>query len=268
MSTDTFVCDMGEEKTEHILSDLQPYILKESDKQKKNFLAYLHPFSLEKNVAIVDIGWKGSSQHFLQRILDEAQSDVHTIGLYWGSFFASDNPCEKHGFLCSPEDPKRKLEVLNAGFVFENVLSASTGSTESYQIVEGKAEPILDAGSCFAEESIQEAQKGIHAFFETFLSLRKIVPVYFGESAIDAMFATLNRPSKILAESFGEIRFKDGDMVRYVAKPQSLMHYFLHQKDLISDIHYCGWNSAFCRRLIPFPLPWFSMYSFIKKIRK
>lgn len=262
------VWEIEKNTVDHVLLDLKDYIFEHAQQQRANLLAYLKQLRIGKTTAVVDIGWKGSSQNYLQRLLDSIGENIHLIGLYFGEFYDSNNQSEKYGYLCSSQDDARKLSVLNAGFVFENILSPQIGSVSAYEMRCGIAHPIVDDASKLNEKILKDTQAGISDFFTKAVFMQQRAGFHVpGEQAVDEMFRTLNSPPMKLAKLLGDVPFKDGDTIRCVALPKHIFHYIVHPKQLLRDIHFCGWNSGFCRRLFKLPLPYFKIYVWVKGLR-
>ena len=246
-----------------MLAVLKKDILTASAIQKEYIKKYLAALGVDKCNALVDIGWKGTSQACLQNLYKKLENKKKFIGLYLGEFFDSKNDCEKYGYLCSSSDDTNKLDVLNAGFIFENILSMSIGSTLKYENKDNDIYPVLENDIRKDNQSIQKAQSGIFEFFNLMLQRKEIVAVD-EKMVIDEMFKTFRKPSLTEAETIGDIQYMDANCLKYIAKPRNLLYYFIHPYALADDIHYCGWNTGFCRRLFKINLPYFYLYKRIK----
>ena len=249
-----------------VLETLKEDIIQASEVQKEYLLQYLKTLGIDKRNGIIDIGWKGTSQACLQNIYDSIGGDEKFIGLYLGEFSDSQNKCEKYGYLCASDNTKRKLDVLNAGFIFENVLSLAVGSTLRYEKYQNGIRPVLEEDMRSHNESIKRAHDGILAFFTMISRVRDHVCID-EEYAVNNMFDTFRKPSLSEAKVIGDIQYMDANCVKYIARPQGIIHYLRYPRDLIGDIHYCGWNTGFCRRLFKLKLPYFPLYKFLKRTK-
>ena len=93
---------------------------------------------------------------------------------------------------------------------------------------------------------------------------RKEIVAIDENMVINGMFNTFRKPSLSEAETIGDIQYMDANCLKYIAKPRNLIYYFRHPHVLVDDIHYCGWNTGFCRRLFKIKLPYFYLYKQIK----
>lgn len=236
--------------------------------QRKIMMQMLNDkLKLRGNIGIVDVGWKGSTQYFLQQIFEASEIPVKLHGFYLGEFTDARHHIDKQGFLCSSNNITLKEAVLNAGFIFENCLSPLFGTTVGYRLTEdGKASPILDQSNVFEDEHVKTVQMAIIDYFKIMKSYKNHVK-YGSDWAIRNLFIHLNHPSYAMACMLGDIRWKDFEAIRYVAKPKALRTYLQKPGELMKDIHECGWNSAFCLRVFRIPFPYFEVYTLLKKWR-
>lgn len=221
---------------------------------------------LEGNIAFVDIGWKGSSQLFLTRVFEAEGYDVRLYGNYLGSFYDPNNTSiSKKGFLCSEQDNRFKEAVLNAGFVFENCLSPEFGTTVGYEENGGIVRPILDQEKKENDSLVNEIQEELFEFFNIFSTKRNLIEVT-EINTIERLFKRLNHPNRKMAVALGDISYRDFGETRYVAKPELPgWKYLLNPKQFAKEIHYSGWNSGFCLRAFKLKLPYYEIYSFLKR---
>lgn len=237
-----------------------------SKQQRKLLLKMLEEkYFLSGDIGIVDVGWKGSTQYYLSKIFNDAMIDAKLHGFYLGEFPEERySGLDKHGYICSSHEYHLKESMLNSGFIFENLLSPSFGTTTGYKKVNNKVVPVLDDINILNDSSVIKAQNAIFDFFNKATDYRDLISIDRNVS-LKRLFKHLNHPSRKLACMLGDIKWMDFDDTRYVARPKTAFYYFLHPKKLLEDIHYCGWNSAFCLRAFKLPLPYFEIYSKLKK---
>jgi len=138
-----------------------------------------HDFFSEKQTAIVDIGWNGSIQKFLQEAFGSDKNYPHVLGLYLGfiggmqhSFDPKKNTLV--GILCD-ERGKTRPEDIFSRFeeIFEEGSRALHPTTIGYQVTEesGKVEPIFKQDTDYdriaelsANPNIAQFQAGIIDF--------------------------------------------------------------------------------------------------------
>lgn len=142
-------------------------ILERAEKEKKQYGRYIESLQIkEGNIAFFDFVAKGTSQMFLQRLLDN-----HLIGLYFLQLepeFMSDKELEIDSFYSKEE--------MASSAIFENYYILETILTAPHPSVQGFSE----AGEVvYAEETrkpediicFQRVQDGIFDHFKTYLRL-------------------------------------------------------------------------------------------------
>ncbi len=142
-----------------------------------------HKFFTDKQIAVVDIGWNGSIQKFLQEAFGNNKNYPHVFGLYLGfiggikhSFDSEKNTllgilCDERGKV-RPEDIFSRFEEI-----FEEGARALHPTTIGYQITEadGKVGPIFKQDTDYdrleelsANSNIAQFQAGIIDFTSEF----------------------------------------------------------------------------------------------------
>lgn len=222
-----------------------------------------------KRIGLVDVGWKGSSQYFLTKIFSKEKRDINIFGFYLGEFYNRDYQfLDKTGYLCSTFNTAYKEDVLNAGFIFENLLSPEFGTTEEYAFYNNKVHPVLEDVNKKNGVKIQVAQKAIIDYFIQYANISTFCPHPNKDKTIELLFKSLENPTYKMAVELGNISYVDFGKLYYVAKPKALIYYLLKPKEFAYDFKHCGWNSAFCKRCFRLPLPYFKIYKFLKRLIK
>lgn len=239
-----------------------------SHEQRKLVVSYIDSLVGRTNkIALIDVGWKGSSQFFLQEILQSENWNAEISGYYLGEFYdVRHKNLRKKGFLCSSNDTRYKEAVLNAGFIFENILSPEFGSTKEYKMERGVVKPILEINADEGGSEVKIAQCGVLDYFKEYSCVSEYIVHPQKEETISNLFKHLNSPSAKMAKQLGNISFTDFDCKKYVAKPRSVFYYMVHPNSFFYDFKHCGWNSAFCRRCFKVPLPYFYLYKHLRRI--
>lgn len=247
------------------LEELKDFCIKYSLRQKEIFKSYLNELKLGPKVGLVDIGWKGSMQKYLERIFNSTEDGIEVFGYYWGEIYSDEHKqLKKDGFLCSSKNDVFLPQTLNAGYVLELSFGADFGSTSSYGIDNtGRAIPILDKNTHFKADEVQDIQSAVKDYFH---EINAIYPTYEIDrvESIRGLFKNLNNPSLSFSERMGDLAFYDLGAIRYVAKPDKMVKYLKLPGKLKRDLHYCGWNSGFCRRLFKIPFPYYAIYRHVK----
>jgi len=110
---------------------------------------YLEPAISASNghLHIVDVGWKGSMQDFLERILSPS-SDISGwyLGLNRRTSAVGSMDTRKHGLIFDTGPPTSRFFNVFAHFksLYETLLNADHASVVRYSLTNGAVEPVLD----------------------------------------------------------------------------------------------------------------------------
>ena len=127
-----------------IYSLLKEKINKKSKNQANLLKQYLKQISFKGNIAIVDIGWYGSMQYYLEKFAKMHNIPVHITGYYVG-IEQSDNVIGNcYGYVYSKKNLKRKKDLLCCFGLLERLFQSREGSTLGYRLEKNKVVPTLD----------------------------------------------------------------------------------------------------------------------------
>lgn len=247
---------------ENIIGDIIDFSEKHISVQFNLLKKYIIDLQLDGRVALVDIGWNGTMQLLMERMIKEIGINVELIGYYLGEF--SGTPLKydinKKGFLCNSCNPDKVKEVTNGAYLFEQCFTPNIGSTIGYQEKEGKITPILKEKD--QDEIIREVQQGV---------VKALREISFFDSECELIYEknqllqSISYPNRDYAEMLGNIKWKDVESYRFLAKPRKRMAYIFHPNQIFEDLRKSGWKSAFLLRLFYIPFPYFRIYKKLKK---
>lgn len=230
---------------------------------------YFKSNDLVGDCLVVDIGWHGSLQRSLERILGEAGMGARLFGCYLGLDIPNDQlDFEAEGYLG---------EYFPAAFLglVETCFLAHEGSTKRYVATsDGKAaaelypyeyEVATTHGDANESELVRRIQDGAVAFSAEFAR-------FDGKYGCDLkpceLFAPLRcyglKPTLEEVNRFGFFRFMDDGSTVMLANPDFLAHYLLHPGHLKKDFFSSRWKVGFCKKLFRMPLPYDAAYSALK----
>lgn len=241
------------------LEFLRPCIEEYSRYQRHLLIHYMKQLRLIGKVALVDIGWRGSMQADLQKIVDYEGLDIHFTGLYLGEYNVEGIECEKKGFLCSEEERDCIPDVINATYFFENAFLLQIGTTKRYFEEKNRVIPVIDNKPKRVDDRILMIQQAMERSFDQIIQYKGYIELDFEEVAKNALHTT-NYPTYALACELGDIPWYDLNTVKYIAKPEPFLTYLRSPRKIIYDMQKSGLNSAFLRRLFKLPLPYFAVY--------
>lgn len=262
-----------------LYSELSDDIKEVSLAEYSNLKEYLKEREIEGKFAIVDIGWSGGMQRFLQTTLKEMGINAEIYGYYTGiaNYYKrniSDGVAmNMHGYLFDFMHNPVDKDCRNC-FVglYEMLFLESKGSVEKYvRNGHGQIEALrypyeyMVNGNLLPEvEYIKSTQKGALDYVKENQS-----------DSIDCIDKLLlcgkllsegQNPSFKSIKLFADFRFFDEGEYYKLASPRSLWFYLLHPSDFKIDFLKSRWKTAFLKRLLVVPLPYYNIYKLLKKI--
>lgn len=243
---------------------IQETVIENSKSAYADFVCYLQQQDFAGKIAIVDIGWRGSMQYYLQSMITHADicADIH--GFYVGRIRETIPSINLSAYI----PPEAQPRVGGAG-LFESLFLAQEGSTKAYRRdPDGYVRPVLYQSEYTAngeDKKIQAYQEGALAFIE-------MMKTGVGAQPMDNAVATANlyqairRPRKLELGLFADLSFSDGD-THPLAAPQSLGIYLRHPKRLMLDFATSQWKIGFLKRLFRIPISYWDILFFLKKVK-
>lgn len=213
-------------------------------------------------VAIVDLGWHGSLQDAMARLIARMGATTTLTGYYLATFPPARRYAERgqamHGYLCEQGEP----EVLHAAVktaveLFEWVFSAPHGSVCNVRVGEGGVEPVFAEFAFEAEQwcAASAMQAGALRFVDDYLALWRgqALPHVPPEEAVRNFHAALARPTAEEAWRLGRLQHAEGfgrvAVARPIGMPEgSLWNPFSYPK-LVRGYRRAFWQPGYLRNL-------------------
>jgi predicted HAD superfamily hydrolase len=134
----------GIKRIKRFIRDFKSDILDEAEIEREGVLLYLKKqgiTSLSK-IAVVDVGWHGTIQNSIARMLQNEELNVKTFGYYLCTFPDSEayiqNKVRMKGYLCNQGKPKRVFELFKSCLeLFEFAFTANDNSVEKFENIKG-----------------------------------------------------------------------------------------------------------------------------------
>jgi len=245
---------------------LQKDLIKMSESELVNLTGYLRQEGFYGDVAIVDIGWKGSIQTYLSKLFP----DLNIKGYYIGLNSSAYNKENMYGYLFYPkrkDDFQSELFKSFLGF-FEILFLALEGSTEKFVYDGKKYEPILREYELANDpenlRKIQDIQLGSLKFIEDVNKSNLNIHIFTKEAVYNDLLIIGRKPKNKHVELFGDFIFYDSK-VSYFARPKNFLNYVFNVKQLKKDFLDSAWKIGFLKRLLKLYLPYDKIYDFLKK---
>lgn len=252
-------------KLEKLFQKLQ-YKIKENSKQQSKLLSsYFEQIGMREYCAIVDIGWEGRMQQYLELFAENERIPLSCTGYYLGMQATVPVKGKLEGFLYNDAQPKLRKSVLVARGLYEKFFQSSEGSTLSYREENGTIVPVLGK---YEYENQPDLCNRIHILQNASLEyLRDAVENNFPVSV------ALTKPLVHIAKypSLKDIQLfsflyneedKDGKK-DYFLSQKNLFHY--SPKELAHDLINSSWKTGFMKSVFKVPFPYYLIYCIIKK---
>lgn len=273
---DKLELDTNMKKLEKLFDLIKGDIIKNSAYEKQKLEKYINQLNIVgKKIGIIDIGWRGSMQYSLIKILQELNIKCDITGFYLGlnkdskKFINKGIKAKGYLFDCSKNND---LEIASSSFVglLETFFLAPHGSVIGYNINKNNKhiEPILDKLEYDSNNLsiINQVQKGAMDFIKDFSKYNEKLNYKINERvAFNNIMNLGTTPSKLYLNKFSNMSFSDFDN-GYLAKPENIIKYLINPKKMIKDFFSSQWKVGFLYNLFKIKLPYFKLYTILKKI--
>lgn len=263
---------------ENLMSILRSYndeINTNSRRQFDIFISMMNFKDRENDILIVDIGWNGSMQSYLKKVLSVVDESIKIEGLYIGvsKFGYNKFPFEenrRYGYIFDYSNGRCKTSINeNDAFafcgLFESLFTANHGSVKGYKIENAKCLP------CFYEYEYSEGKT--YEIIKTIQDGAIKFCIDLNESIIkdlitltpEVAFAKLQRfgdyPKRKEINMFSDFDFFDIEQTKMCGNGD---WHIWNLKKIYVDFMNSGWKIGFIKKYFPF-LPALKIYSMIRR---
>ena len=234
------------------------------DESKRNYyktIKYLRQQNFGGRVAIVDIGWRGTIQNCLKKIIDAGVDLSVSLSGYYLGLCSMANGENMFSFIPASEEPN----VFVTSF-FEFPFPPAEGTLIGYDEQDGVVLPVKH--DCEFDDmerlNISLTQRGALYFIEC----ANKEPVFNKLADVNVAYANLRRicqqPTLNEVKLFGNLSFYTHSR-HLLAAPKPLYHYITHPRELPYDLSTCGWKNAFLKRLLKIRLDYYRLLKLYKR---
>ena len=254
--------------------------IEENSKQEYDILVeYLKQNEIGGKFAVVDIGWSGGMQRFLETTLKEMNIDADIYGYYTGvADYYSRNikdgiQLNLNGWLFdfyhNPQDQDPRSCFVG---LYEILFLETKGSVKKY-IKDGNNKVSAERydyeynvnGKIMNEvEYIKDVQDGALLYIQHNININTIEPN--ARQLCKPLLDAGQLPTKEAIDLFSDFKFYDEGEYTFLAKPQSLTYYVFHPQAFKMDFYKNRWKSAFLRKVFKVPISYYRVYKFLKKL--
>lgn len=246
------------EKLKKIYNAYKPQIDALSQQQYNDIILYLNQIGMQGNVAIVDIGWHGAMQYYLEKILQESRIKAQITGYYIGINVVYPLKGKTHGFLFSKENLKMRKKILCSYGILEKFFQSLEGSTDNYVNNQGIVSPLLKKYEYEDDLRIQSyiklLQNGALRYIKKPSDVKK-----------DSWKSLINFGLSPTLKQLRLFRFfynMDGEKLYFL--PQKKLHRYRIKEFLLAFSNSC-WKTGFMKAAFKLPLPYFWIYNILRK---
>ena len=245
-------------------------LLHYSRQQHEYFLSYFKNNIDSGNLAVVDIGWRGSMQTRLEEIVHtmEYLPTEKIFGYYLGIESESGN---RLGYLYKGLTQNDRKTIIDAGVgLFETLFLAREGTTIGYQLDDRIVTPVLDSYEISDEKlighlrNIHEGALAFVAEMGTYRIFDKVDPAT--DICLHPFSELCMNPSSSDMDHLEEIKFNDTENKPLINK-KGLNYYLAHPLKFKSDYHNAPWKIGFLKENISVHFNWAYLYKAVKKRR-
>lgn len=255
---------INEKELKDVYYELKPMIDKRSLDQAELLLCYLNQIGMTGSCAIIDIGWNGSLQYYLELFSEKKLYKLSIDGYYVGSQKKWNMRGSENGYLFDQENTKNRKKVLSFFGGYEKLLQSTEGSTRGYKRSnDGRVEPLL---SKYEYTNSPIVVKCINIWQDAALDYlqdnrhRELTGDYREMAAGIIKFGSA--PTNEDVKLFSFFYNIDGDK-RYYTAQKSVFQYGI--KELVYAFANSPWKTGFMKSLMKVPFPYYRIYEMIKR---
>ena len=249
------------DQIKRVYYDLQDEINKRSIEQDELLLEYLKQIGIFGKVGIVDIGWKGSMQYYLETYLKEHSLNVELVGFYVGILPNKELSGNTYGFLYDEDDLRLRKKVLCFAGGLERLFQSLEGSTCGYKKVGGKIQPVLSIYEYEQSPEIQryiiELQNGALKFVtenKNYGMSNKLLTYKLIQLGV--------KPTLKEIKIFSPFYNTDGSKEYYISQKPLYKYSFCEFRHALCN---STWKNGFMKSVFKVPFPYFWIYKLLKK---
>lgn len=225
---------------------------------------YVSKIGMNGRCAIVDIGWHGNMQYYLEEYFSDFDDKTELDGYYVGIDPTPKLKSRSYGWLYDADRRRLRKDVLCFFGGYEKLFQSLEGSTYGYEIVDGDIRPVLAeyeyTDDVSAIEHINDWQKGALAFVEI---MKKEDIVVSDEIDLALPLVKLGKePSLHQVKLLSFLYTTDGSKTYFVSQKPI---YKYKPKEFVVSLSNSLWKTGFLKSVFKLPLPYFQLYRILRK---
>jgi predicted HAD superfamily hydrolase len=238
--------------------------------ERSNLFAYFDSIGLleEKKIGVVDIGWHGTLQYSINKLLQIFGREPSIKGYYLGTFHKAKELHEAgqdmSAYLCEFGQPEYFHKIIKYCVeIFEFIHIAPHGSVINFDRVNGNIKPIFDHDDQESEKiaKAQTVQKGALDFIDDLVKIWKQFNFlrFSKKTAVKPLARILRNPTATEAILLGDLEHAEGFgnvyVKRYIAKPPKWSTLLTNPYSLFHGYRKAFWRKGYKKRFFSFNQP-------------
>ena len=252
-----------DQRVSNFFEMVKPKMIEASKAKFDIVIDYLKQEGFKGDVGVVDVGWAGAIQRYMQRFSEKAILDANIYGFYLGL-----KPVTVTGPNADAYIPQGEQPSMFCSNLMEYPFTKEEGSTKGYRrMIEGSVEPVLADYEFEGMEDrsyTHDMQEGAMYFVELMKDGYGVQDVDWYVGYHNVKNATKHPRIKDVALLGGLSHVNHGRRV-YLAKPSKRFFYLMHPKQLKIDFIDSGWKIGFLKKLFLLPFPYSKVLNMIRK---
>ena len=251
-------------KVKKVYELMKDNIQEKSKIQYHLIVEYLKQMGMDRKCAIVDIGWHGTMQYYLEQIINIAQMDVDVIGYYVGINPTMSIKGKSYGFLFDKSDLSLRKDLLSFLGVSEKFFQGQHGSTKGYSDKGGKIIPIMDKYEYIDDNYVTQIIKALQVGALEYIQNNKECNLEKNKLKEYAMplIKFGKKPTLEETKLFKFFYNIDGSKVYFL--PQKPLYKY-KPKEFIHALSNSCWKTGFMKSAFKMPFPYFKVYEVLRK---
>lgn len=241
----------------------------EALQQRTNIMGYLNRNGFKGKVAIADVGWRGTIQKNLQKIVG---NEAYIQGFYYGIIKKKNDSllrnADAYAFKPNNSGDKALFNIImSSPSLIELFFLSTDGTTESYN---DKYEPILGTPEQNNEvndeiNKLQEAALNFVRYFSKSIEKLNVKMDFTAEDVFIPYESMIRNRCGELARHLAEYNHVDLVSEKFLPEHE-LSWYLLNPNSFISDFRKSGAKVIFLKKILRIRLPYVEIVSAIRKI--
>lgn len=270
------------DKLLNLYEQLIPYIIENSKKEYDYLIKYIKQNELGGKFAIVDIGWSGGMQRYLEQTLSKLDISHEVVGFYTGVAAYYKRNAEVlpeinlNGYVFDFKNDKNAKDRRN-GFVglFESLFLEQGGSVKNYykdgntvKVARYDYEYIVNGKPTDEYLKIKAIQETALQFVRNASDSNLLRGLSFSsEELFSGVHQFGAKPNQKAIDLFADFNFYDEGEIQKLAAPRGLFYYTLHPKAFKNEFLKSRWKIGFLKRMLKINLPYEKMYELMLRFK-